>query len=72
MATMPSPTMAAPSTRGTSLDRLTSSPFQDITVTVEPETSREWGRRKEKDWSGEWNVKDMERVANALRGLKAR
>ena len=69
--------MATPSTRGASLDRSTIPPFQDITVSVGPETTRdalslEWGRRKEKDWSGEWNVKDMEHVANALRGLKAR
>ena len=73
MTTLPSPTMATPLIRGASLDRPTIPPFQDIT-TVGPETKREreWAyRRKERDWSGEWNVKDMERVANALRGLKA-
>jgi len=68
--------MATPSTRGTSLDHSTTPPFQDI-ITVGSDTTRdaislEWGRRKERDWSGEWNVKDMEHVANALRGLKAR
>jgi hypothetical protein len=30
------------------------------------------GRRREKEWSGEWNTDDMERVRNALRGLKSR
>lgn len=34
--------------------------------------SIEWGRRKEREWSGEWNVKDMDHVVKALRGLKAR
>jgi hypothetical protein len=73
MTTVPSPTMATPLTRGTSLDRLTIPPFQEIIATVVPETTQEWAyRRKEKDWSGEWNVKDMKHVANALRGLKAR
>ena len=78
MTPLPSPTMATPSSyRGASLDRPTNAPFQEIVV-VGPETkgdelfSLEWGRRKGKDWSGEWNVKDMNRVANALRGLKAR
>ena len=33
---------------------------------------KEVWRRKEKEWSGEWNVKDMDEVAKALRGLKAR
>lgn len=28
-------------------------------------------RRKEREWSGEWNVKDMDEVAKALRGLRA-
>ncbi|PPQ95026.1 hypothetical protein CVT25_000489 [Psilocybe cyanescens] len=32
----------------------------------------EWGRRKEREWSGEWNLKDMEDVAKKLRGLKGR
>jgi hypothetical protein len=77
MTTVPSPTMATtPSSRGKSFDR-TSPPFQEITATFGPESrgdeiSLEWGRRREKDWSGEWNVKDMDRVAKALRGLKAR
>ena len=31
---------------------------------------KEVWRRKEKEWSGEWNVKDMDEVAKALRGLK--
>lgn len=32
----------------------------------------DFGRRKEREWSGEWNVKDMEDVARKLRGLKGR
>ncbi|EKM81465.1 hypothetical protein AGABI1DRAFT_105045 [Agaricus bisporus var. burnettii JB137-S8] len=32
----------------------------------------EYGKRKEKEWSGEWNVKDMAEVAKALRGLRRR
>jgi hypothetical protein len=32
----------------------------------------ECGRRKEREWSGEWNRKDMDEVKKALRGLKAR
>jgi hypothetical protein len=34
--------------------------------------STEWGRRKEREWSGEWNIKDMDDVAKKLRGLKRR
>ena len=34
--------------------------------------STEWGRRKEREWSGEWNIKDMDDVARKLRGLKRR
>jgi len=30
------------------------------------------GHRREKEWSGEWNVKDMEKVAKRLRGLKGK
>lgn len=30
----------------------------------------DYGKRKERDWSGEWNVKDMEDVVKALRGLR--
>jgi hypothetical protein len=37
-----------------------------------PSQSTEFGRRKERDWSGEWNIKDMEAVAKKLRGLKGR
>ncbi|KAF8148675.1 hypothetical protein B0H34DRAFT_736549 [Crassisporium funariophilum] len=37
-----------------------------------PAMSMEWGRRKEREWSGEWNKKDMEDVTRALRGLKGR
>ena len=72
MTTVPSPTMPTVPTqpaRGTSLD---GPPFQK---TAEPETTPVDQRRYRKEgkgWSGEWNVKDMERVANALRGLKAR
>jgi len=32
----------------------------------------DFGRRKEREWSGEWNVKDMEDVVKALRGLRVR
>jgi hypothetical protein len=32
----------------------------------------EYGKRKEREWSGEWNVKDMGEVAKALRGLRRR
>jgi hypothetical protein len=28
-------------------------------------------RRKEREWSGEWNIKDMDEVTKALRSLKA-
>jgi hypothetical protein len=35
------------------------------------DVNEEW-RRKERGWSGEWNVRDMQEVAKALRGLKAR
>jgi len=76
MTTVPSPTMATmatPSTRGASLDGSTNNPpFQNV---IEPETTPADQRRYRKEgkgWSGEWNVKDMEQVANALRGLKAR
>jgi len=76
MTMVPSPTMAtmaAPSTRGASLDGSTNNPpFQNV---IEPETTPADQRRYRKEgkgWSGEWNIKDMERVANALRGLKAR
>lgn len=79
MATVPSPTMATmatPSTRrGASLDDPTSPPFQKTMDTAELETTPVDQRRYRKEgkgWSGEWNVKDMERVANALRGLKVR
>ncbi|TFK64797.1 hypothetical protein BDN72DRAFT_251901 [Pluteus cervinus] len=32
----------------------------------------EWGKRKEREWSGEWNVRDMDDVVKGLRGLKGR
>jgi hypothetical protein len=32
----------------------------------------EYGKRKEREWSGEWNIKDMREVARALRGLRLR
>jgi len=71
MTTVPSPTMATPSNYGASLDHSTNPPI------VGPETTQDalslaWGRRKEREWSGEWNVKDMKQVAIALRSLKAR
>lgn len=31
-----------------------------------------FGRRKEREWSGEWNLKDMDDLAKKLRGLKRR
>ena len=84
MTTIPSPTMATtPSilTRGASLDGGSSSsskllllPFQNIMEQgTTPSDQYQLRYRKEgKGWSGEWNVKDMEQVANALRGLKIR
>ncbi|KAJ2928046.1 hypothetical protein H1R20_g9057, partial [Candolleomyces eurysporus] len=32
----------------------------------------DWGHRKEREWSGEWNVKDMGDVVKKLRELKGR
>ena len=79
MTTVPSPTMATmattPSTRGASLDGVSPNlPFQNIMDPKQGTTPADQRRyRKEgKGWSGEWNVKDMEQVANALRGLKVR
>ena len=37
-----------------------------------PGLTVEWGRRKEREWSGEWNMRDMEDVAMKLRCLKGR
>ncbi|KAF9482989.1 hypothetical protein BDN70DRAFT_375015 [Pholiota conissans] len=37
-----------------------------------PTETTEFGRRKEREWSGEWNLKDMDDVARRLRGLKGR
>ena len=77
MITPSSPTMATPlPNRGASLDDSNNPPLQEINViVVGAETTQtssfEWGRRKGKDWSGEWNM-DMDHVANALRCLKAR
>jgi len=77
MTSMPSPTMATTatqSTRGASFDGPTSPPFQKMAVELEtttPGDPRKY-RKEGKGWSGEWNVKDMELVANALRGLKVR
>ncbi|KXN90311.1 hypothetical protein AN958_04344 [Leucoagaricus sp. SymC.cos] len=48
---------------------------QDVAVSVASATTvnaLEYGYRKEKEWSGEWNVKDMGQVKNVLRGLRAR
>jgi hypothetical protein len=52
-------------------------PFEEISVALPEHSDQleppcEWGRREEEDWSGEWNVKDMRRVAKQLRGLKVR
>jgi len=33
---------------------------------------RDWGKRKEKEWSGEWNMRDIQDVVRGLRQLKAR
>ena len=33
--------------------------------------AQECGRRKEREWSGEWNRGDMEEVVRALRGLRS-
>ena len=80
MTLVASPSMTTPSNRGaSSTDTLPANdtPFQTIITvnagtTIRHEGPSQWGRRKEKKWSGEWNVEDMERVAKALRGLKAR
>ena len=82
MTTLPSPTMATTtpsiSTRGASLDGGSSSnlilPFQNIMEqgTTQADQHQLRYRKEGKGWSGEWNVKDMEQVANALRGLKVR
>jgi len=32
----------------------------------------EWGKRKEREWSGEWNMRDMGDVVKGLRNLKGR
>ncbi|KAF6748218.1 hypothetical protein DFP72DRAFT_820578 [Ephemerocybe angulata] len=34
--------------------------------------TEDWGKRKEREWSGEWNVKDMGDVKQKLRELKGR
>lgn len=73
-----------PSARGTSsLEISIDPPFHDVDAPfhdvddeiVEQQRQQalsvEWGRRKEREWSGEWNVKDMNHVVRALRGLKA-
>lgn len=36
------------------------------------EASEDWGKRKEREWSGEWNLRDMGDVKMKLRGLKGR
>lgn len=41
------------------------------TIPVVTRTVGGAGRRKEKEWSGEWNRTDMEEVRRALRTLKA-
>lgn len=71
--------MAAPSKRGESLDLdpANDPPFQKIVIVSEVSDRLvtpplEWGKRKEKGWSGEWNVKDMKDVVEGLRCLKAR
>lgn len=65
-------------TRDTSLDveptdaKRKEGPFvavQDAPTHLLPQ-STEWGRRKEREWSGEWNIKDMDDVAKKLRELK--
>jgi hypothetical protein len=38
---------------------------------VQGESGEEEWRRKEREWSGEWNVHDMGDVVRRLRGLKA-
>jgi hypothetical protein len=56
----------------TELPKPREGPFSDVqrAPTPEPLESTGWGRRKERDWSGEWNIKDMEDVAKKLRDLK--
>ncbi|KAF5311978.1 hypothetical protein D9619_003783 [Psilocybe cf. subviscida] len=46
-------------------------PFADATRSASRAGEAGFGRRKEREWSGEWNLKDMNDVAARLRGLKA-
>lgn len=57
-------------------ERVTATRRQEAVVVVAPSASSttlvDYGKRKEREWSGEWNVKDMEDVVRALRGLRVR
>lgn len=39
---------------------------------IAPLQSESWGKRKEREWSGEWNVRDMGDVVRGLRELRGR
>lgn len=45
---------------------------REASVSTSTINNVEFGYRKERDWSGEWNVKDMDEVMGALRGLRIR
>ncbi|KAF8636314.1 hypothetical protein AX17_003634 [Amanita inopinata Kibby_2008] len=73
---LPTPKSSATSPRGVSLDE---GPFTSSSSSSSPGASAKstprhdgWGKRREKGWSGEWNVKDADQLANALRNLKGR
>lgn len=40
--------------------------------TIGARLGSDWGKRKEKEWSGEWNLKDVKDVVKGLRELKGR
>jgi hypothetical protein len=64
----------SPDMKPTEIPKPKERPFvavQEAYIDLLPQ-STEWGRRKEREWSGEWNIKDMDDVARKLRGLKRR
>ena len=66
--------LAAEPTRGTmSLDVRREQPFAEAAADTTQKREVEVGtRRKEREWSGEWNMQNMEDVTKALRCLKGR
>lgn len=51
---------------------VSSSPLPSATGPARREVETQTWRRKEREWSGEWNVQDYEHVVKGLRGLKMR